>query len=214
MGYRASDMDRHNVAERLRAAAGDGRLSIDELEERLEATYGAKTYAELEPLLADLPEERAVAERPPQGVSAPQPAHRMPVGGRATTGMAIAIFGGSERRGPWTVPKVFQGLAIFGGVELDLRDAVLEDNEVTIYANALFGGVEIIVPDGVDVRTSGAGIFGGYDGLNDPGTVPGSPILHIKGAAIFGGVEVKRRGPKPPKKSRRLFPGTPPPLPR
>lgn len=218
MGYRASDMDRHNVAERLRAAAGDGRLSIDELEQRLESAYGAKTYAELEPLLADLPGEgRSVAQVPTRAMGSSQEAaavQRMRVGGRATTGMAIAIFGGAERKGPWTVPKSFQSLAIFGGIELDLREAFLEDNEVTIYATAVFGGIEITVPDGVDVRTSGAGIFGGYDGLNDAGTVPGSPILHIKGAAIFGGVEVNRRGPKPPKRARRFFPGTPPPLPR
>ena len=85
---------------------------------------------------------------------------------------------------------------------------------MTIYANAFFGGIEVIVPDGVDVRTSGAGIFGGYDGVNDAGTVPGSPILHVKGVAVFGGVEVARKGPQPPKKSRKFFPGTPPPLPR
>jgi Domain of unknown function (DUF1707)/2TM domain len=52
---RASDADRERVAERLRAAAGEGRLSSDELEERLESAFSARTGAELEPLVADLP---------------------------------------------------------------------------------------------------------------------------------------------------------------
>jgi hypothetical protein len=191
-------MDRHNVAERLRAAAGDGRLSIDELEERLEATYGAKTYGELEPLLADLPGEahpRSTALTSPATGVTDRP-RRMPVGGRPTSETAIAIFGGASRKGPWVVPKAFRSLAVFGGIEIDLREATLEDNEVTIYANALFGGVEVTVPDGVQVRTHGAGIFGGFDGINDAGTVPGAPVIHVKGVAIFGGVEVRRRTAK------------------
>src|SRR5262245_4331067 len=54
---RASDTDRHQVADRLRDAAAEGRLTLDELEERLEGVYGAKTYAELEPYTYDLPEQ-------------------------------------------------------------------------------------------------------------------------------------------------------------
>ena len=55
-GLLASDADRERVAERLRAAAGEGRLSADELEERLEGAFSARTEAELEPLVADLPQ--------------------------------------------------------------------------------------------------------------------------------------------------------------
>jgi hypothetical protein len=52
---RASDADRDRAAERLRAAAGEGRLSADELEERLERALAARTVAELTPLVSDLP---------------------------------------------------------------------------------------------------------------------------------------------------------------
>jgi Domain of unknown function (DUF1707)/2TM domain len=58
----ASDADRERAAERLRAAAGDGRLTPVELEERLEDAFSARTEAELEPLVADLPAQR----RPPR----------------------------------------------------------------------------------------------------------------------------------------------------
>ncbi len=53
---RASDADRERTAERLRAAAGEGRLSAEELEQRLETALSGRTYAELESVLADLPE--------------------------------------------------------------------------------------------------------------------------------------------------------------
>lgn len=198
---RASDIDREHVAEWLRTAAGDGRLSFDELDERLEAAYGAKTYAELEPLVADLPGALDRPARPtayPAAISTTQPQRQpaaMQVGGRALDNVAIAIFGGATRKGRWVVPRKMQNFALFGGIDLDLREAILEDREVTIYANAMFGGIDIIVPEGVAVRTSGAGIFGGFDGVNDDGGAPDGPVIHVTGVAIFGGVDVKRRGP-------------------
>jgi hypothetical protein len=60
---RASDADRERTAERLRTAAGEGRLGSDELEERLERAFGARTESELEPLVADLPKPRTGAPR-------------------------------------------------------------------------------------------------------------------------------------------------------
>ena len=60
---RVSDADRERIAERLRLAAGEGRITADELEERLERAFGARTAGELEPLVADLPTSRPVGER-------------------------------------------------------------------------------------------------------------------------------------------------------
>lgn len=61
---RASDSEREEVAERLRHATAEGRLTADELEERLEALYGSRTYGELDALVADLPVDRAPARAP------------------------------------------------------------------------------------------------------------------------------------------------------
>jgi hypothetical protein len=214
---RASDLDRELVADQLRMAAGDGRLDFDELDERLGAAYGAKTYGELEPLVADLPGARAPSPGHAVARPEPEPARGMPVGGRAFSNPAIAIFGGATRKGSWVVPRSFQAFALFGGVEIDLRDASLEDREVTIYANAIFGGVDITVPEGVAVMTAGAGIMGGFDGPNDDGGAPNGPVIHIKGVAIFGGVDVRRKPPSRPKtpKTRKGLRGGPvaPPLP-
>ena len=70
---RISDEDRHKVAEVLRQAAGEGRIDLDELDERLEATYAAKTYGELVPITADLP----VAGQPHMPTPAPRPTGSM-----------------------------------------------------------------------------------------------------------------------------------------
>ena len=186
--HRISDADRERVAELLRQAAGEGRLDIDELEQRLELAYAAKTYGELVPITQDLPATQA---------SHPEP---MPsqarIGGVPTTSNAIAIFGGAERKGSWVVPDHFNAFAMFGGVELDLLEASLESRELTIIAVAIMGGVDIVVPDDLTVMVDGAGILGGFGETTRHSTPPppaGAPVVRIKGMALFGGVTVTRK---------------------
>ena len=114
---RISDADRHRVAELLREAAGEGRLDIDELDERLEAAYAAKTYGDLVPLTADLPlgaQHHPLAEAPPAGPPG-VPAVRYDT--------SVAIMGGTSRKGVWEVGPTHTAVAIMGGVEIDLRQA-------------------------------------------------------------------------------------------
>lgn len=106
-----------------------------------------------------------------------------------------AIFGGSRRR---IDSKEFLGgeaIAIFGGVEVDLRSAGITGDEVTIDANAIFGGVEIWVPQNWTITMRGMGIFGGFEDktLDPVNTAPDAkrPNLVVTGAAVFGGVSVR-----------------------
>jgi hypothetical protein len=191
-GYRISDADRERVAELLRTAAGDGRLDIEELEERLELAYAAKTYGELVPITQDLP-LAGTGHLMPEPESTPS---RVPVGGVPTSSNAIAIFGGAERKGSWVVPRHFNAFAMFGGIELDLREATLEARDVTIIAVAIMGGVDIVVPDDLTVVVDGAGILGGFGDTTKRGTPAppvGAPVVRIKGLALFGGVSVSRK---------------------
>jgi hypothetical protein len=191
-GYRVSDADRERVAELLRTAAGDGRLDIEELEERLELAYAAKTYGELVPITQDLP-LAGTGHLMPEPESTPS---RVTVGGVPTSSNAIAIFGGAERKGSWVVPRHFNAFAMFGGVELDLRDATLEARDVTIIAVAIMGGVDIVVPDDLTVMVDGAGILGGFGETTKRGTPAppgGAPVVRVKGLALFGGVTVSRK---------------------
>ncbi|MET0711481.1 MAG: DUF1707 domain-containing protein [Jiangellaceae bacterium] len=189
---RASDADRDRVAEQLRQAAGDGRLSIAELQDRLDALYAAKTYGELEPVVADLPDAgRPAAYLAPKQTSGDVSPR---VGGRPVARTAKAVFGGLTRRGQWVVPSHYTVKAVFGGAELDLREARLESHEVTIDVKAVFGGVDIVVPDDVIAIVDGTAVFGGFDdkvSTSQPAT--GAPVVRIGGKAVFGGVSVHRR---------------------
>ena len=71
---RASDADRERVAERLRQAATEGRLLTDEFEQRLEASFSARTYAQLDAVLADLPGRRLAAPGNPRELAWVRPA--------------------------------------------------------------------------------------------------------------------------------------------
>lgn len=178
----------------LRAAAADGRLTLPELEERLDQLYQAKTYGELEPVVGDLPDvadldrlsELATVKRPEGG--------RGRVGGTPGSRSVKAIFGGIQRRGQWVVPKRFGVKVVFGGADLDLRKATLESAEVVIYAKAVFGGVQVVVPPDIAVVMDGVGIFGGFAGNAEDDQPPtGAPVVRVTGKAIFGGVAVMRK---------------------
>jgi uncharacterized protein DUF1707/cell wall-active antibiotic response 4TMS protein YvqF len=193
---RASDADRDRVADQLREALAEGRLSPEEHAERLDAVYAAKTYAELAPIVEDLPTTGAPAAPPRQW----QPA--MDVAGNAGStsptpvrhaANIVAIFSGADRKGRWLVEPHTAVLAVFGGVELDLRRAVLSQREVTINVTCVFGGIEIKVPPGVRVINSAAAVFGAVQLPTDDPLEPDAPVIRLTGLTLFGGVEVKRR---------------------
>jgi hypothetical protein len=194
---RASDADRERVADILREAAGDGRLTMEELDERLDAVYAAKTYAELEPITKDLPQ--AGAGPAPAPAPVPPPGDLSRVGGEPSSHGAVAILGGFSRKGDWVVPREFAAVAILGGGELDLREARFAEPVVTIHAVTIMGGIEITVPDDVTVQVTGVGIMGAFEHIASGEGPPGGPKIIINGVAIMGGVEVRR---KPPGKSR------------
>src|ERR1700757_2467873 len=102
---RASDADRERVADTLREAAGDGRLTMDELDERLDAVYAAKTYAELVPITRDLPDTGSAPHVP--APSRPASSDVRQYGGEPSSHTAVAILGGFSRKGDWVVPKTF-----------------------------------------------------------------------------------------------------------
>jgi predicted membrane protein len=119
---------------------------------------------------------------------------RIPRGGSVNQLSEWAVFGGSRRR---VDSQDFQGgeaFAMFGGAEIDLRKAAMTRDEILIEANAIFGGIEIRVPETWNVLVRGAGIFGGYeDETMDTRVRPEGkqPVLIVNGFAVFGGVSIK-----------------------
>ena len=209
---RASDADRDQVAERLREALAEGRLSPVEHEERLDTLYKAKTIGELAPIISDLPGPGTPV---PYGFTATEGGldNGMEVLGSEARDLAgqskgsenlVAVFGGCERRGRWLVEPRTNVSVLCGGVELDLREAVLSQPEVTIQLAVIMGGVDITVPHGVRVINNTSAILGGTDlHGTDQVTDPNAPVVHLTGTCMLGGVDVKAKKVKKKRKGRR-----------
>ena len=176
---RVGDADRHRVAEILRRAAGDGRLGLDELDQRLEATFAAKTYADLVPITVDLPERLAGPES--------LPASPAPAALDLEPEKHLAILSGFERKGVWTV---------LGGAELDFRRATFAAATCELRVNTVMGGVNLVVPHDVRVIFSMVSILGGHNDDKGSGVGPDAPTLVIKGTCVMGGVSVERKARK------------------
>lgn len=189
---RASDADRDQVATLLSTAYAEGRLSREEHDERIDQLMAAKTFDDLLPITQDL-----VIVGPPAPVPTPQSSSRFAIdttGQNAESDKMIAIFGGVTRKGRWRVRKNTHALALFGGMDLDLRDAIFEAPVVEISGFWCFGGLDMKVPEGIEIQDQTAGIFGGTDVRDVGDPAPGAPMLVIKGVSLFGGVSIK--GPK------------------
>jgi ketosteroid isomerase-like protein len=181
---RASDAEREATATRLRTAAGEGRLTLDELADRLEAAFGAVTRAELEPLTADLPEQ------------AP------PVPAMKARRWIVGIMGGATYRGRWRIAERCTVVNIMGGADVDLTRAIVEGAETEITVFSLMGGSDIVVPDGVHVELTGFAVMGGNDlRLEDAAPpAPGAPAVRVRAYSLMGGTDVKltrKRGARP-----------------
>jgi hypothetical protein len=189
---RASDADRDRVAEILRDALAEGRLTHEEHSERIDAAYQAKTVGELAPLVRDLPAPGgSTAPRP---TAAPRTATPFPSAGPdADADHLVAIFGSSIRKGRWRAGRRTNAFACFGGVEIDLTEAVFEHREIEINAVCVFGGVEVKAPENVTLRGGGIGIFGGFEVETNESPDPDAPVVVIKGLALFGGLSAKHR---------------------
>lgn len=131
---------------------------MDEFEQRLDATFKARTHGELVPLVRDLPASGGpVAGR--KASSANWPAR---IGGAPTSSGAFAFWGGFSRKGRWTVGPRFTAFAMWGGGEIDLREAHFAERDVVIRCFTIMGGMQVTVPPDLNVQVNGLGIMGGF----------------------------------------------------
>jgi len=182
---RASDADRDRYAAVLQDAYAQGRLTRAEYDERLDAALSAKTYGELEPLVADLPADNLPVLKPPAPV--------VPMASASTPPM-VAVFSAVERKGVWQLDEDSYAVAVFGSVQLDLREAQIAAMGNEIRAFAIFGAVEITIPPGMRAEVSGVGVFGEFNRAG-AATAPdtGLPAIRVSGLALFGSVTVKEK---------------------
>ncbi|WP_406153809.1 DUF1707 domain-containing protein [Streptomyces sp. NBC_01023] len=192
VGIRASDADRDRIADILRDALAEGRLDADEHSERIESVYRAKTLAELEPLVQDLP-AATTGSRPDPGAA--QYAVPDDPDTPVTAENLVAVFSSSTRKGRWRIGRRTNAFSLFGNVEIDLTEALFEQRLTVINATAIFGNVEVRVPENVTLRGSGTGIFGNFEVDTLESENPEAPVVVVNGYAVFSNIEAKpKRG--------------------
>lgn len=174
-------------------------MTVEEFERRIDVAHEASSTDELRELLRDLPGGGLPVPVASPG-TAPQSAtgySLMPADQVRESGYAIAILGGARRVGHWAPARVNTTIAFCGGAELDFREAAFGPGVTEVRVVAIWGGVEIIVPPGLNVESNGVGIMGGFDHAHDvPRTAgAGAPTLRVSGVALMGGVEITVRHP-------------------
>lgn len=175
--FRASHADRDLAVDVLSAAAGDGRLTAEELDERVGAALTARTQGELAALTADLP----VAAQ-----CAPGPA--------AKDVVRIEQEGASTRRGEgWVVPRRMEIRSAWGEVTLDLARAVITHDTLRIDLHLRAGALKIVTRPGIVVDTDA--LATSYAEVKTPRAAdPGAPVVlrvEIAGEVSWGQVVVR-----------------------
>lgn len=197
---RVSDLEREEVADVLREAAGEGRLSYSELEDRLETLYAAKTYGELVEVASDLPGGPTIQST----TAAVTPVAHQNLSQVAP--VINAFLSETKRTGGWLAPQRQEVNAVLGDVTLDYTEAQMPYDEIFVDVKSILADVKIRVPQNAVVHLDSNPILGsvseqeaGLGGVVDPATTP-VKVFHIRGTAILGEIKIKRG----PRLSKRL----------
>jgi hypothetical protein len=190
---RCSDADRDRIADLLRDALAEGRLTSEEHAERVEGVLSAKTVGELDAFVRDLP--AAHAPRPSATAYAPPPNRPSAAIPTEADENVVAVFSSAMRRGRWRAGRRIHAFAVFGSVEIDLSEALFEYQQIVIKAISVFGSVEIRVPENVSLRGTGGGVLGNFEVSPLDSGDPDAPVVFVDGWAVLGSVEARpKRG--------------------
>ncbi|MEU2563801.1 DUF1707 domain-containing protein [Streptomyces longispororuber] len=191
---RASDADRDRAAEILAEGLATGRLDPQEHAERIDGLYRAKTLAEIEPYVADLP---APGAKPP--AAGPGPDRPEPGAVPETADETVyAVLGDTARKGRWRPTRRTHAYAVFGDVEVDLSEADFEHRQILVKGIALFGEVRIHVPENVSLRGHGTAVLGTFDVDTLESAERDAPVVFVSGMAVCGSVSAR------PKRGKRI----------
>ncbi|MGH3096337.1 MAG: DUF1707 SHOCT-like domain-containing protein [Streptosporangiales bacterium] len=179
LSMRASDGDRERTAETLRDAAGDGRISMDELDERLTTTFAARTYADLAQLTADLPVGTPAASAVPA-----VPADDKPL-------LLVGKGGSVQRKGRWQVPRRIVIDRKFGSVSLNLREGQLAAQVTEVDVRMKFGSLVLILPDGATAAVDCSTEYGTVRSTVPGVPSAGHPHVVITGEKEYGSLRVR-----------------------
>jgi hypothetical protein len=193
---RASHDDRDRAVEVLRVAAGDGRITAEELDERVGAALTARTYGELAALISDLPAAPGSLPLMPGTLAGPKPKDLVRIECDTST---------ARRDGAWLVPRRMEVRVTRGSVTLDFTEAVVSWPSLEIDADIQTGNLTLVTGPGVLVSTDDLAIHTSTVKV-DPPRAPAVPVrfrIDVSGRASIGTITV--RPPRPPRPPRRTL---------
>ena len=184
-------IERNNVIERLEHSFAQNLLDIDIYEKRMEIAVNTASKRELLSLIEDLP---APTETNKQSSSFDM--ILLNLGEIKDYDVTLALLSGATRKGLWYPPKRMKVVAIMGGVDLDYSQAQIPPGVSNIDIFALMGGVNIFVPEGVNVEVTGIPIMGGIDNRAASSGKLGAPTIKVNAITLMGGLDIKVKRPK------------------
>jgi hypothetical protein len=187
---RASHEDRDRVVEVLRVAAGDGRLTAEELDERLELALTARTYQQLDALTKDLPAAPGLGGPPPK----PKELVRIECHSSAI-----------KREGPWVVPERMEVRVTSGSVILDFTQAVITSPSLLIAAEVGSGSLILITKPGIVVDADEVSVHSGVVKVRPPSDHPVPDILRVQVSGKVASGHITARPPRGRRGPRRTF---------
>lgn len=174
-------------------------MDVDEFERRVGRAHSASTSDELKEILRDLPgggDLTVVDGAGRSSVPAPVSDYSVTSADQVKEKQfVVAAMGGTSRKGRWAPARKNYAVCVMGGVELDFREAILGPGVTEVQVFTMWGGVEIIVPPGLNVESHGIALMGGFEHAADSSLAPdpGAPTLRITGVALMAGVDVTVR---------------------
>lgn len=185
---RVSHEDRDRVAEQLRVAAGDGRLTLEELDERLDRALSARTESELEVLVNDLPAS-SVGGMAPVSAAQAKDLVRIEVGSSSVA-----------REGEWVVPRAMDIQVRSGSVKLDLTSAVISHGVLRIATEVKSGSLTIVTRPGIVIDTDEVGVKSGSVKVRVPRVGKGAAPETFLRVEITGSVRSGSIVARPPRR--------------
>ena len=174
---RVSDADRDSVIELLKERTADGTLTLDEFAQRVGVALVAKTRADLDEVTTDLALTRTA-----------------PDSRRSPTHTVLSVMAGAGKKGRWRCGERVVAVAVMGGCHIDFRGAEIDSPVVHVTAVAVMGGIDIVVPEGIEVSLDGLPVMGGKSmQVKNVPVLPGSPRIMVHAFPIMGGVTVRSR---------------------
>ncbi|MGH2460363.1 MAG: DUF1707 SHOCT-like domain-containing protein [Chloroflexota bacterium] len=168
------DGERNQSVTVLRDACADGRLTLDEFSDRVNAVFAARTRGELTVVTRDLPAAEPTTIRR-----------------RGPTNWTVCIMSDTRRNDHWRVEGKTRALTIMGSCTLDLRRASVLANEIEIDTHVVMGSVKIIVPRGTEVELGGLTIMGNKQCKFEAEPArSGAPFVRVGGFVLMGSVDV------------------------